>query len=744
MPQVSVIMSTYSRNHPDKHCPNMLRRALDSILTQKFKDFELILIDDGSTDGTEQVCREYEKQDQRIRLYRFEKNSGRPARRYNDGMRLARADYFMFMFDDDMWLPNAIEDLYCHITRGAKECGMVYGAADTINSQTGQVIKNFAGSWSLEEIRKNNFLCNFSVIVKREAINTVGGYDEDPIFRRNCDWDLWIRIGEKFQVSRMNRSIGICYYANHDSIGVTVPLTDSTKSVIRAKQRSERNIRLKGELTRLLRLRFAQINTDEALLRWALGYLRDALKKEGIDVEIVNIATPAGRESCESADMVMFYRTYDQDSLDFIKRLKVKGKFLLYFIDDYIFQPNCKYAPNVDRLIKPFFEVADVIVASNTKLLDKTPKDKKKIFRRTIIDRETFDLLDPGQYTSSAPNCYAIGWLAGIGRREMNGFVKEMLTRLDGKLGEGEEVHFICFGNHDLGTFKKVKVTEHPYFKPAEWREFYNECRSFAFTVVVNPLDESDEFCHCKSELKHLETGAMRVPLVTARVHPFTEVIQEGKNGFFASTPEEFADKALMVCRNPSLAEKVAETAHEHVREEYDSGRNARKFLADFLDSTPPEVTEQYLSQEAVKLTTSMDKLKQFDVEVVGPVYGGNQLEMAVLLLPACEIVAISVFGATYCKKVAAMASFSLWVNGTRIREGGIKPSEMEDNAWWRITFAPFRIGSGDTLTLRLANQDMDVHLGFYACKNQFVGRARVGVKLSRPIAMDIEAKAIT
>ena len=105
MPKVSMIMSAFRRNHGDKNCPNMLRRSLDSILGQSFRDFELVLIDDGSTDGTEQVCREYEKLDSRIRLYRFEKNSGLPAKRYNDGMRLAQADYFMYMFDDDTLFP---------------------------------------------------------------------------------------------------------------------------------------------------------------------------------------------------------------------------------------------------------------------------------------------------------------------------------------------------------------------------------------------------------------------------------------------------------------------------------------------------------------------------------------------------------------------------------------------------------------------------------------------------------------
>jgi hypothetical protein len=286
-------------------------------------------------------------------------------------------------------------------------------------------------------------------------------------------------------------------------------------------------------------------------------------------------------------------------------------------------------------------------------------------------------------------------------------------------------------------------VVEHPYFKPDEWKELYQACRSLAFSVVINPLDEKDEFCHCKSELKYVETGAMMVPLVTSRVHPFTEVIREGENGFFASTPEEFADKALMVCRNPSLAEKVAMAAHKHVKEEYDSVRNARRFMADVMVSMAAEEDDEalFLRQEASKLVDALGSLERFDQEVVGPVKGGSLIEQTVLLLPTCEISGISVLGATYCKTVRRGAAFQVWQNGRKMREGGIAPATMLDNAWWKVTFSPIMVGMGDSLTFRLFNCDTEVNLGFYVCKDQSIGRARIKSDKVRSIAMKLEAK---
>jgi glycosyltransferase involved in cell wall biosynthesis len=482
----------------------------------------------------------------------------------------------------------------------------------------------------------------------------------------------------------------------------------------------------------------AQSGSDATLVRWALGYLHAALRQEGVDAEIVNISSPQGWSACDNADAVIFYRTRDEDALDLFRRLKSQGKFLLYFIDDYIFQPNCKYTTD-HRLLPLFFCLADAIVSPNSRLLEKTPRDRDKILRRNVIDQETFDLLNPGQFVRGTPNNLAIGWLAGLGRKEMNSFVHDTLQTLDRKLVGNERATFFCFGSHTLGTFKKVKVVEHPYVAPDKWQELYREYRSFNLGVVINPLDESDEFVHCKSELKLVETGAMMVPLVTSRAHPFTEVIREGKNGFFASTPEEFADKALMVCRNPLLAEKVAMAAQKLVREEYEAIGNTRRFLAE-VRGLMARKTEGG-NPESKKLIISLDNLGQANGEVVGPVGVGGQMETAILLLPTCEIVGISVLGMIYQKKVKRGLSFQVWKNGVKIYEGGLSPLEMLDNSWWRLPVSPFLIQTGDTLTLRLVNRDLEASLGFYACKDQTIGRARLDAKQCQLIALKLDLK---
>ncbi len=97
MPKVSVIIPTYNRAH-------FLCEALDSALSQTFKDFEIIIVDDGSTDNTKQVL---EKYGSRI-YYIYQENKGRAEAR-NTGIRRAKGEHIAFLDDDDIWLPNKLE-----------------------------------------------------------------------------------------------------------------------------------------------------------------------------------------------------------------------------------------------------------------------------------------------------------------------------------------------------------------------------------------------------------------------------------------------------------------------------------------------------------------------------------------------------------------------------------------------------------------------------------------------------------
>ncbi|MFA6915947.1 MAG: glycosyltransferase family A protein [Parachlamydiales bacterium] len=244
-PEISVVISTYNRNHPSRDCASLFQRAVDSILNQTFFDFELILINDASHDGTHDLCLKYAAQDCRVKYVCHEKNTQLPARCYNEGMGLSRGRYIAFMFDDDMWLPTTLHDLYTFFESSLKELpnlGMVYGQTQFNDTATNTILNpQFGLAWDLNLLHTHNLLANCAVLLKKEVIEVVGGYDEDPVMRRICDWDLWQRIGRMYSVLFLPKLVASVYQNQPDSIGSLVVLD---RKQVRKRQKSNRKLPL--------------------------------------------------------------------------------------------------------------------------------------------------------------------------------------------------------------------------------------------------------------------------------------------------------------------------------------------------------------------------------------------------------------------------------------------------------------------------------------------------------------------
>jgi glycosyltransferase involved in cell wall biosynthesis len=255
-PAISVIVSTYNRSRKEGNCESLLQRAIDSILSQSFTNFELILIDDHSTDGTKDYCQKIASKDPRVKFFHFKKNSGIPAKRYNFGISVSRGKYISFMFDDDQWEPSALEDLFQSIETKHKACSMVYGLATLYRGSERKNSELLGGRWGWSKIDSYNFISNNAVIVKKSAIDLVGGYDEDPVFLRICDWDLWWRIGRKLKIGRLKKKVAIVYSSLSDSIGLTKTLD---WKACRKRQKSERLLPLKTNQKEPLRCKIRSI-----------------------------------------------------------------------------------------------------------------------------------------------------------------------------------------------------------------------------------------------------------------------------------------------------------------------------------------------------------------------------------------------------------------------------------------------------------------------------------------------------
>jgi len=186
-PKVSVIMPTYCRAHD-----GILERAIKSVLCQTFSDFEFIIVDDGSSDGTEDIVRDFQKQDNRIIYIRHELNSGLPALRVDEGILLSRGNYLAFQFDDDEWLPRFREVAIAEAEGKQKRfvhAQAEYWLGDKLFHPCFPAVAH-----PYQSLLQRNKIANASVVLHRSILEQNGLYNPHAVLRRSTDWELWLRL----------------------------------------------------------------------------------------------------------------------------------------------------------------------------------------------------------------------------------------------------------------------------------------------------------------------------------------------------------------------------------------------------------------------------------------------------------------------------------------------------------------------------------------------------------------------
>jgi glycosyltransferase involved in cell wall biosynthesis len=175
-PAVSIIVPTYNR-------AQVLADTLRAILAQTFPDFEAIVVDDGSPDGTAAAVEALG--DARIR-YRRIANTGRPAGPRNIGLAMARGRYIAFCDDDDPWFPAKLARQVAYL-ESHPQAGLVCCNAEDFPAR-GALNITFASL-----LRENPIVIS-SAVARRERIEAAGLFDEDVRLKAVEDYDYWLRM----------------------------------------------------------------------------------------------------------------------------------------------------------------------------------------------------------------------------------------------------------------------------------------------------------------------------------------------------------------------------------------------------------------------------------------------------------------------------------------------------------------------------------------------------------------------
>lgn len=197
-PAVSVVVPTFNR-------ASLLPRAIDSVLAQTFTDFELLVVDDASTDETGEVVGRYT--DPRVRYLVQPQNTGVAGAR-NRGMRAARGDFIAFLDSDDEWLPEKLERQIGLLREASPSVGLVYSGVESVREGNVHTIEPAGARGDIyREMLRHNVIHGggSNVVIRRAVIGTAGFFHEGlPAIE---DYEYWLRITRFFDVDAIDEAL---------------------------------------------------------------------------------------------------------------------------------------------------------------------------------------------------------------------------------------------------------------------------------------------------------------------------------------------------------------------------------------------------------------------------------------------------------------------------------------------------------------------------------------------------------
>lgn len=202
-PIVSVIIPTYNR-------ANYLEKSIRSVLSQNILDIEIIVINNYSTDNTLEVINSFN--DKRIKIIHF-KNDGVIARSRNQGLVQSSGKYISFLDDDDLWCPDKLE-LQIEYLETHPELSLVYSNAiiiDENGTRKGYLLNQEKAKQGrvFLDLLGGNFITILTVLMRRELLESIGLFNEEPSLIAVEDYEYWMRLAFSFGFGYINKPLAL-------------------------------------------------------------------------------------------------------------------------------------------------------------------------------------------------------------------------------------------------------------------------------------------------------------------------------------------------------------------------------------------------------------------------------------------------------------------------------------------------------------------------------------------------------
>ena len=218
LPRVSVIIPTYNR-------AALLPRSAHSVLNQNYRDLELIIVNDGSKDNTQEVMRDLADADPRVRIVNHHMNRGQTAA-FNTGIRLARGEYIAFNDDDDEWLPSKLAGQVKLMDESPPHVGAIYCWQDLMEDNSGEIFDlphpTLEGNIHRQCLALGHPGSQIVLLIRSEAARETM-FDES--LRYGNDSDFNTRLSARYHY-RMLPQVGVRVHGRHGHPRLTDDIED--------------------------------------------------------------------------------------------------------------------------------------------------------------------------------------------------------------------------------------------------------------------------------------------------------------------------------------------------------------------------------------------------------------------------------------------------------------------------------------------------------------------------------------
>ncbi len=200
MARVTVLIPTYNR-------AAMIGDALEGVFAQTYTDYEVLVVDDGSTDETEEMLRPWME-----RLRYCKKENGGVSSARNFGLRQIETEYVAFLDSDDRWEPTFLHVVMAKL-RENPELGLVTTGrvVEPRGVKRPSIRKACLEGHLYQELFFKNFVTTSAVVAQRACFDKVGGFKEE--FRQAGDYDMWLRISQSYPIAFLKEYL--CRHRSH-------------------------------------------------------------------------------------------------------------------------------------------------------------------------------------------------------------------------------------------------------------------------------------------------------------------------------------------------------------------------------------------------------------------------------------------------------------------------------------------------------------------------------------------------